>query len=283
MSEAQVQDLQATAPEAEVAPDPLPEDIDLETAEGLMALMDHTLAGLEETSQPITPKAALAAFAEALGEAPPENLGALEAVANVDDPSLEAALEERIAGALRLPTPASQLSIASAALPVVGRMAMGQAQQGARVMASEGAAPVLQAEGSIEQSRLKAVMPSEGPAPRAATVGATEPPLAAKAENSTTAAPKVDLSIEAADPRLTAAAERFSAAVDAAKVAQPGTNAPAAEAVLREVAALTAPQAPQSEGLRLSPGPAHAGPCAEPCRRAGRTASPARQPTDPQP
>ncbi|WPZ22493.1 flagellar hook-length control protein FliK [Sulfitobacter faviae] len=251
-SEAQGQDLQATAPEAEVAPDPLSEDIDLETAEGLMALMDHTLAGLEETSQPITPKAALAAFAEALGEAPPENLGALEAVAQLDDPSLEAALEEKIAGALRLPTPASQLSIASAALPVVGRMAMGQAQQGARVMTAEGAAPVLQAEGSIEQSGLKTVMPSEAPAQRAATVGATEPPFAAKAEASTTAA-KVDLSIEAADPRLTAAAERFSAAVDAAKATQPGTNAPAAEAVLREAAALTAPQAPQSEGLRLSP------------------------------
>ncbi|MFG6583203.1 flagellar hook-length control protein FliK [Sulfitobacter sp. 1A12779] len=251
-SEAQGQDLQATAPEVEVAPNPLPEDIDLETAEGLMALMDHTLAGLEETSQPITPKAALAAFAEALGEAPPENLGALEAVAQLDDPSLEAALEERIAGALRLPTPASQLSIASAALPVVGRMAMGQAQQGARVMASEGGAPVLQAEGHAEQSGLKTVMLSETSAPRAATVGATEPPLAAKAEASTTAA-KVDLSGEAADPRLTAAAERFSAAVDAAKAAQPGTNAPAAEAVLREVAALTAPQAPQSEGLRLSP------------------------------
>ena len=242
-SEAQGQDLQAAAPEVEAAPDPLPDDIDLETAEGLIALMDHTLAGLEETSQQITPKAALAAFAEALGEAPPENLGALEAVAQLDDPSLEAAWEERIAGALRLPTPASQLSIASAALPVVGRMAMGQAQQGARVMASEGAAPVLQAEGPAEQSGFKTVLPSEGPAPRAATVGATEPPLTAK----------VDLSIEAADPRLTAAAERFSAAVDAAKVAQPGTNAPAAEAVLREVAALTAPQAPQSEGLRLSP------------------------------
>ncbi|MFG6595009.1 flagellar hook-length control protein FliK [Sulfitobacter sp. 1A13368] len=242
-SEAQGQDVQAAAPEVEAAPDPLPEDIDLETAEGLMALMDHTLAGLEETSQQITPKAALAAFAEALGEAPPENLGALEAVAQLDDPSLEAALEERIAGALRLPTPASQLSIASAALPVVGRMAMGQAQLGARVIASEGAAPVLQAEGPAEQSGFKTVLPSEGPAPRAATVGATEPPLTAK----------VDLSIEAADPRLTAAAERFSAAVDAAKVAQPGTNAPAAEAVLREVAALTAPQAPQSEGLRLSP------------------------------
>ncbi|MFG6531307.1 MULTISPECIES: flagellar hook-length control protein FliK [unclassified Sulfitobacter] len=251
-SEAQGQDVQAAAPEVEAAPDPLPEDIDLETAEGLMALMDHTLAGLEETSQQITPKAALAAFAEALGEAPPENLGALEAVAQLDDPSLEAALEERIAGALRLPTPASQLSIASAALPVVGRMAMGQAQQGARVMPPEGGAPVLQAEGPAEQSGFKTVLPSEGPAPRAATVGATEPPLAAKAEGSTTA-PKVDLSIEAADPRLTAAAERFSAAVDAAKAAQPGANAPAAEAVLREVAALTAPQAPQSEGLRLSP------------------------------
>ncbi|MDF3350957.1 hypothetical protein HKX17_12415 [Sulfitobacter sp. KE34] len=252
-SEAQGQDLQAAAPEVEAAPDPLPDDIDLETAEGLIALMDHTLAGLEETSQQITPKAALAAFAEALGEAPPENLGALEAVAQLDDPSLEAAWEERIAGALRLPTPASQLSIASAALPVVGRMAMGQAQQGARVMASEGGAPVLQAEGPAEQSGFQTVMSSEAPAPRAATVGATEPPLAAKAEASATTAAKVDLSIEAADPRLTAAAERFSAAVDAAKVAQPGTNAPAAEAVLREVAALTAPQAPQSEGLRLSP------------------------------
>ncbi|HAC50186.1 MAG TPA: hypothetical protein DCE85_13050, partial [Sulfitobacter sp.] len=66
-------------------------------------------------------------------------------------------------------------------------------------------------------------------------------------------AAQVDLSAEAADPRITAAADRFSASVDAAKAPQPGTSAPAAEAALREVAALTAPQAPQSEGLRLSP------------------------------
>ncbi|MFG6591838.1 flagellar hook-length control protein FliK [Sulfitobacter sp. 1A12157] len=272
-SEAQVQDVQTAMPEGEIAPDALSEDIDLETAEGLMALMDHTLAGLEEGRQQITPKAALAAFAEALGEAPPDSLGALEAVAQLNDPSLEAALAEKLAGALRLPTPASQLSIASAALPVVGRVTIGQVQQGPKVMTPKAAAPVLQAEENAEHPVFKSVLPGETAAPKVAAVAATEPTLltkadaatpvaantdasttaAAKAEDSATSAAKLELSIKVADPRLTAAAERFSAAVDAAKAAQPGTNAPAAEAVLREVAGLTAPQAPQSEGPRLSP------------------------------
>ncbi|HBB83605.1 MAG TPA: hypothetical protein DC031_10095, partial [Sulfitobacter sp.] len=67
-----------------------------------------------------------------------------------------------------------------------------------------------------------------------------------------TVAANVDAAAEIADPRI-AAADQFSAAVDTAKPAQSGVNTPAAEAALREVAALTAPQAPQPEALRLSP------------------------------
>ncbi|MEP2682746.1 MAG: flagellar hook-length control protein FliK [Sulfitobacter sp.] len=250
--EPQVQAMQTPLPETDTAEDALPEGIDLETAEGLMALMDRTIAGLEETNNPVTPKAALAAFAEALGAAPPDSVGALEAVAQFDDPSLEAALEEKLGRAMRIPTPASQLSIASAVVPVVGRIAI---VKGQALGMSEGAAPALQIDGIVGQVTAKPVTSGDTPVLRLAPASTAEmvaAPVAA-GEASTVPAAQVDLSAEAADPRITAAADRFSASVDAAKAPQPGTSAPVAEAALREVAALTAPQAPQSEGLRLSP------------------------------
>ena len=250
--EPQVQAMQTPLPETDTAEDALPEGIDLETAEGLMALMDRTIAGLEETNNPVTPKAALAAFAEALGAAPPDSVGALEAVAQFDDPSLEAALEEKLGRAMRIPTPASQLSIASAVVPVVGRIAI---VKGQALGMSEGAAPALQIDGIVGQVTAKPVTSGDTPVLRLAPASTAEmvaAPVAA-GEASTVPAAQVDLSAEAADPRITAATDRFSAAVDVAKAPQPGTSAPAAEAALREVAALTAPQAPQSEGLRLSP------------------------------
>ena len=257
--EPQVQGMETALPETDAADDALPEGIDLETAEGLMALMDHTIAGLEETNNPVTPKAALAAFAEALGAAPPDSVGALEAVAQFDDPSLEAALEEKLGRALRIPTPTSQLSIASAVVPVVGRVAI---VKGQALGMAEGAAPALQIDGIVGQVAAKPVTSGDTPVLRLTPDATTERVVAAPAasaaptaaaEASTSPIPQVDLSAEAADPRITAATDRFSAAVDAAKAPQPGANAPAAEAALREVAALTAPQAPQSEGLRLSP------------------------------
>ena len=244
--------MQTPLPETDTAEDALPEGIDLETAEGLMALMDRTIAGLEETNNPVTPKAALAAFAEALGAAPPDSVGALEAVAQFDDPSLEAALEEKLGRALRIPTPTSQLSIASAVVPVVGRIAI---VKGQALGMAEGAAPALQIDGNLGQVAAKPVTSGDTPVLRLTPASTTEmvaAPVAA-GEASTVPAAQVDLSAEAADPRITAASDRFSASVDAAKAPQPGTSAPAAEAALREVAALTAPQAPQSEGLRLSP------------------------------
>ncbi len=250
--EPQVQAMQTPLPETDTTEDALPEGIDLETAEGLMALMDRTIAGLEETNNPVTPKAALAAFAEALGAAPPDSVGALEAVAQFDDPSLEAALEEKLGRAMRIPTPASQLSIASAVVPVVGRIAI---VKGQALGMSEGAAPALQIDGIVGQVTAKPVTSGDTPVLRLAPASTAEmvaAPVAA-GEASTVPAAQVDLSAEAADPRITAATDRFSAAVDVAKAPQPGTSAPAAEAALREVAALTAPQAPQSEGLRLSP------------------------------
>lgn len=250
--EPQVQGMQAPLPETDTAEGALPEGIDLETAKGLLALMDHTIAGLEETNNPVTPKAALAAFAEALGAAPPDSVGALEAVAQFDDPSLEAALEEKLGRAMRIPTPASQLSIASAVVPVVGRIAI---VKGQALGMAEGIAPALQIDGVVGPVAAKPVTSGDTPVLRLAPASTTEmvaAPVAA-GEASTVPVAQVDLSAEAADPRITAAADRFSAAVDAAKAPQPGTSAPAAEAALREVAALTAPQAPQSEGLRLSP------------------------------
>lgn len=244
-SEPQVQAMQAPLPETDTAEDALPEGIDLETAKGLLALMDHTIAGLEETNNPVTPKAALAAFAEALGAAPPDSVGALEAVAQFDDPSLEAALEEKLDRAMRIPTPASQLSIASAVVPVVGRIAI---VKGQALGMAEGIAPALQINGVVGPVAAKPVASSDTPVLRLAPASTTEmvaAPVAA-GEASTVPVAQVDLSAEAADPRITAA-------VEAAKAPQPGANAPAAEVALREVATLTAPQAPQSEGLRLSP------------------------------
>ena len=74
----------------------------------------------------------------------------------------------------------------------------------------------------------------------------------AKIDASTTVAKSIDASAGITDPRM-AANDQLSAAVEYSKAPQPGGNAPGAEAALREVAALTAPQAPQSETLRLSP------------------------------
>lgn len=267
----QVKDPEIATAETDGAADALPEGIDLETAEGLMALMDHTIAGLEEVNGQVTPKAALTAFADALGEDVPDQVGTLEAVARLEDPTLEAALEEKLAGALRIPTPSSQLSIASAVVPVVGRLTVGagRAHQGPTPLMAEGAAPVLRFDGTatIPPSNLDdtAMMrlntaaragisttadapvdaSAEVPGPR---ITAAEPRIAVEAPRNTVAESR----IAAADPRISAA-DPFSAAVDAAKAAQPGVNAPAAEVALREVATLTAPQAPQSEGLRLSP------------------------------
>lgn len=95
-------------------------EVDAEkTPEGLMALLDDTIAELQDGAGQVTPKTALAGFAEALGEAPAETVGELEAVAQLADPELEAALQEKITAALRLTTGASQLSVASAAVPAV--------------------------------------------------------------------------------------------------------------------------------------------------------------------
>ncbi len=270
----QVKDPEIATAETDGAADALPEGIDLETAEGLMALMDHTIAGLEEVNGQVTPKAALTAFADALGEDVPDQVGTLEAVARLEDPTLEAALEEKLAGALRIPTPSSQLSIASAVVPVVGRLTVGagQAQQGPTPLMAEGAAPVLRFDGTAPQTtpppsnlddtpmmrlntatRVGISTTADAPVDASAEVAgpritAAEPRIAVEAPRNTVAESR----IAAADPRISAA-DPFSAAVDAAKAAQPGVNAPAAEVALREVATLTAPQAPQSEGLRLSP------------------------------
>ena len=228
-SQPQPKDAKATAPEVDGATDALPEEADLETAEGLIALMDHTIAALQEGNSHVTPKAVRAAFAEALGEATTDEVGALEAVAKLEDPTLEAALEEKIAGALRLPTANSQLSVASAVVPAVGRLTMGATR---------------------EQQAPSILMAGEATKQVTADLSRMSGPEMTRLD--ATVAANVDAAAEIADPRI-AAADQFSAAVDTAKPAQSGVNTPAAEAALREVAALTAPQAPQPEALRLSP------------------------------
>jgi len=242
----QIKTPKTAAPETDGAADTLPEGIDPETAEGLLALMDHTITELEETNGKVTPKAALAAFAETLGEAPPDGVGALEAVAQLADPTLEAALEEKIAGALRIPTPSSQLSIASAVIPAIARGSMGslQEKQVPNMLKAEGVGFAQIASRTPKMATADVAMVGDAQMSRLSTD--------AKIDASTTVAKSIDASAVIADPRM-AAADQSSATVEYSKAPQPGVNAPAAEAALREVAALTAPQAPQSETLRLSP------------------------------
>lgn len=99
----------------EVANTPVPEG-----ADALMDLMDKTIATLHQSAEQVTPKRVLAGFAEALGAPVPEQLGDLEALAQLADPELVTALQGKIDGALRLTAGVGQLSVASASVPAVG-------------------------------------------------------------------------------------------------------------------------------------------------------------------
>ncbi|WP_339761253.1 flagellar hook-length control protein FliK [uncultured Sulfitobacter sp.] len=108
----------------EAAPElTLPEGIDPDTAEGLVALLDHIITELENGGEQLTSTKVLAEFAEALGAEPALTIGELAAVAQFADTTLEATLTERIANAVQTATPISQLSIAAAGVPAVDRSA----------------------------------------------------------------------------------------------------------------------------------------------------------------
>ena len=120
-----------------------PEEIDLGSAEGLLAALDQTIARLEGEGAALTDDTVLAAFAEMLGEAPVETIGDLSAVASLDDPALTTALQERMSDALRMPIPLSQLSIVSAHHPAVTTDNLeGQAAQSIFQPAAIGSGPV---------------------------------------------------------------------------------------------------------------------------------------------
>ncbi|MGJ8544656.1 MAG: flagellar hook-length control protein FliK [Sulfitobacter sp.] len=99
----------------------IPEGIDPETPEGLMALLDHTITGLETSGAHFTTKDVVAAFAKALGAEPVASLSDLPILSELADPALEHALQEQITTALRGATPIGQLSMAAAAVPAVDR------------------------------------------------------------------------------------------------------------------------------------------------------------------
>jgi flagellar hook-length control protein FliK len=101
----------------------LPEGIDPETPEGLTALLDHVIAELENSGEQPTPTKVLAEVAKALGVEPAPTIVEFAAVAQLDDPALEAVLTERLASAVQTATPISQLSIAAAGVPAVDRTA----------------------------------------------------------------------------------------------------------------------------------------------------------------
>jgi len=133
----------------------LTETFDTETPEGLMALLDQTITELNQGAGQVTPKTALANFAEALGEAPVEEVGDLQAVAELADPELEAALQEKLNSALRLASGAGQLSVASAGVPVVGRVSMQQA-------VSPNEAPSVSLAGSVAEGQGAEVLAGAG-------------------------------------------------------------------------------------------------------------------------
>jgi flagellar hook-length control protein FliK len=101
----------------------LPEGIDPETPEGLTALLDHVITELENSGEQPTPTKVLAEVAKALGVEPAPTIVEFAAVAQLDDPALEAVLTERLTNAVQTATPISQLSIAAAGVPAVDRTA----------------------------------------------------------------------------------------------------------------------------------------------------------------
>ncbi|MBU0781795.1 MAG: hypothetical protein KKC72_17340, partial [Alphaproteobacteria bacterium] len=98
-------------------------DFDVTTADGLTGLLDHTIAALQASGDDVKPKDVLAAFAAALGEKPAASLEDLDAVSQIADSALVTAMQDRIAQAFPVATTISQLSIASAGVPLVAREA----------------------------------------------------------------------------------------------------------------------------------------------------------------
>jgi flagellar hook-length control protein FliK len=101
----------------------LPGGIDPETPDGLTALLDHVITELENSGEQPTPTKVLAEVAKALGVEPAPSIVEFAAVAQLEDPALEAVLTERLASAVQTATPISQLSIAAAGVPAVDRTA----------------------------------------------------------------------------------------------------------------------------------------------------------------
>ena len=99
----------------------VPEGIDTETAEGLIALMEHVVVVLEDEGGAITAPQVMKAFAGALGETPVASFADLEAVVGVADETLAPALQDRMASAIRSAPHSAQLSLVSADVPVVSR------------------------------------------------------------------------------------------------------------------------------------------------------------------
>lgn len=103
----------------------IPEDINPETAEGLMALLDYTIARLEAEHAPITPKKLLAALSSALGVAQVDDIGELAVGIQGEGDALKVALQERLAIAVRPVPHISQSSAASVAVPGEGQLKTG--------------------------------------------------------------------------------------------------------------------------------------------------------------
>ncbi|NUH64943.1 flagellar hook-length control protein FliK [Sulfitobacter sp. S0837] len=224
-----------------------------ETAEDLMALLDDTIAGLHEGSAPVTPKSALASFAKALGEGPVETVGDLSAVAQLADPEVEAAVQDKINGALRVVSGAGQLSVASAGVPMVGRnMTTAAAQPSdASTAPTPGAQIVIAAGLSATKSAVpQGLQTGAGSAVTPASGGGGGASVSLRHDGAASSTVEADAILNSAAPR-SAVSEQFAEAVKVLQTAVPGNGA---DAVLRE--ATTASQSgPAGEPVRLSPPP----------------------------
>ncbi len=227
-----------------------------ETAEDLMALLDDTIAGLHEGSAPVTPKSALASFAKALGEGPVETVGDLSAVAQLADPEVEAALQDKINGALRVVSGAGQLSVASAGVPMVGRNMTTTAAplSDASTAPTPGAQIVVAAGLSATKSAVpQGLQTGAGSAVTPASGGGGGASVSLRHDGAVSSASSMveaDAILNSAPPR-SAVSEQFAEAVKALQTAAPGNGA---DAVLRE-ATTAPPSGPTGEPVRLSPPP----------------------------
>lgn len=137
-------------------------ELNLATPEGIMAVLDQTIAALQATGGQVTQGEALAAFANALGSSGAETVRDIDAVSALGDEAFTAALQDRITVAFPVVTTLNQLRMAAAHVPAVER-------------AAKDAGVVKPATPSLHDAVQKIAMPQTPIAPAGAEVTIAEP------------------------------------------------------------------------------------------------------------